>query len=251
MSETTQTYLGLESTSTPTNPGFQSTLDYIRERATSEYRKGELFERLMLTYLSEDPDYKEQFSEVWLYKQWAAHRTDFDANDIGIDLVAKERHGGYCAIQCKCYAEDTRIAKPALDSFISASASELFTSRLIVDTGTQSLLWEEKPEHFLLGTRAMRFADKETKTTLIINEHVCLSGIPEEAHRYVVNGRTPLEWFIDRYKIKQDTDSGILNDPNGWFENPRDLITAIERIVYVSVESARIVDNLPTEITSG
>ena len=135
MSETTQTYLGLESTSTPTNPGFQSVLNYIRERATSEYRKGELFERLMLTYLTEDPDYKEQFSEVYLYKDWAELQTDFDANDIGIDLVAQERHGGYCAIQCKCYAEDTRIAKPALDSFISASASELFTSRLIVDTG--------------------------------------------------------------------------------------------------------------------
>ena len=44
----------------------------------------------MLTYLSEDPDYKEQFSEVYLYKQWAAQRTDFDANDIGIDLVAQE-----------------------------------------------------------------------------------------------------------------------------------------------------------------
>ena len=175
MSEATQTYLGLESTSRQTNPGFQSVLNYIRERATSEYRKGELFERLMLTYLSEDPDYKEQFSEVYLYKHWAAQRTDFDANDIGIDLVAKERHGGYCAIQCKCYAEDTRISKPALDSFISASASERFTSRLIVDTGTQSLLWEERPEHFRLGTRAMRFADKETKTTLIINEHVCLS----------------------------------------------------------------------------
>ena len=121
---------------------------------------------------------------------------------------------------------------------------------LKVEPITPSLLWEEKPEHFRLGTRAMRFADKETKTTLTINEHICLSGIPEEAHRYVVNGRTPLEWFIDRYKIKQDRNSGIINDPNGWFENPRDLITAIERIVYVSVESARIVDNLPTEITS-
>ena len=75
MSETTQTYLGLESTRTQTNPGFQSVLDYIRERATSEYRKGELFERLMLTYLTEDPDYKEQFSEVYLYKDWAALQT--------------------------------------------------------------------------------------------------------------------------------------------------------------------------------
>ena len=121
---------------------------------------------------------------------------------------------------------------------------------LNVEPITPSLLWEEKPEHFQLGTRAMRFADKETKTTLIINEHVCVSGIPEEAHRYVVNGRTPLDWFRDRYKITQDKNSGILNDPNGWFDNPRDLITAIERIVYVSVESTKIIENLPSELTS-
>ena len=100
--------------------------------------------------------------------------------------------------------------------------------------------------HFRLGTRAMRFTDKQTKTTLIVNEHIQLAGIPEAAHRYVVNGRTPLEWFIDRYKITQDKDSGIVNDPNGWFVDPRDLITAIERIVYVSVESARIIEGLPS-----
>ena len=135
MSEATQSYIDLETSTTPTNPGFQSTLDYIREAAQSERRKGDLFERLMLTYFSQDPDYKQQFSEVYFYKDWAELQTGYDANDIGIDLVAQERHGGYCAIQCKCYAEDTRIAKPALDSFISASASELFTSRLIVDTG--------------------------------------------------------------------------------------------------------------------
>ena len=94
----------------------------------------------------------------------------------------------------------------------------------------------------------MRFVNKDTKDTLIINEHVQLSGIPEEAHRYVVNGKTPLEWFIDRYKIKKDRESGITNDPNGWFENPRDLITAIERIVHVSVESTKIIENLPSEL---
>ena len=107
---------------------------------------------------------------------------------------------------------------------------------------------EPQLHHFRLGTRAMRYTDKETKTTLILNEHVQLSGIPEAAHQYVVNGRTPLEWFIDRYKITQDKDSGIVNDPNGWFENPRDLVTAIERIVYVSVESARIIDGLPVRV---
>ncbi len=94
----------------------------------------------------------------------------------------------------------------------------------------------------------MRFATP-AKTTLSINEHVRLTGIPEAAHRYVVNGRTPLEWFIDRYKIKRDKESGIVNDPNGWFADPRDLVTAIERIVYVSVESTRIIEGLPSPLT--
>ena len=106
---------------------------------------------------------------------------------------------------------------------------------------------EPQPHHYRLTEKAMRFSND--KTTLIINEHVSLSGIPEEAHRYVVNGRTPLEWFIDRYQIKRDKDSGILNDPNGWFEDPRDLVTAIERIVYVSVESTRIIEGLPSQLT--
>ena len=116
---------------------------------------------------------------------------------------------------------------------------------------------EPQPHHFRLTEKAMRFARPDsrdpdligTKTTLIINEHVRLTGIPEAAHRYVVNGRTPLEWFIDRYRIKRDKASGILNDPNGWFEDPRDLVTAIERIVHVSVESTRIIEGLPSQIT--
>ena len=104
---------------------------------------------------------------------------------------------------------------------------------------------DPQPEHFRIGSRKMRFADKE-KTTLIVNDHVRLSGIPAEAHRYVVNGRTPLEWFIDRYRIRPpDKQSGIVNDPNGWFANPRDLIAAIRRIVHVSVETTRIVEALP------
>ena len=107
---------------------------------------------------------------------------------------------------------------------------------------------EPQARHFRLTEKAMRFADDE-KRTLIINEHLRLTGIPEEANRYVVNGRTPLEWYIDRYRIKQDKESGILNDPNGWFEDPRDLVAAIERIVHVSVESTRIIEGLPSELT--
>ena len=77
-----------------------------------------------------------------------------------------------------------------------------------------------------------------------------MSGIPEEVHRYVINGETPLKWFMNRYKVTPpEKNNGILNDANGWFDNPRDLITAIERIVYVSVESIKIIESLPTQVT--
>ena len=93
----------------------------------------------------------------------------------------------------------------------------------------------------------MRFADDE-KAVLVVNDHIRLEETPPEAHEYQVNGRTPLGWFIDRYKVTQDKESRIVNNPNGWFDDPKDLITAIRRIVHVSVETARIVNALPESI---
>ena len=104
---------------------------------------------------------------------------------------------------------------------------------------------ELRPEHFRLSKRGMRFADKEKRTSLIVSDQVRLVGIPPEAHQYQVNGRTPLDWLIYYYKIKTDTRSGIVNDANEWFDDPRDLITTLRRLVHVSVETARIVARLP------
>ena len=137
MPETPQLYLGLETGSGEGATGFQGALNYIRESASSEYGKGYEFERLMKQYLSVDPLYKERFTDVYLWREWAALRTEYDGTDIGIDLVARESNGEYCAIQCKCFAEDTRVTKPQIDSFISASAADMFTKRILVHTGSE------------------------------------------------------------------------------------------------------------------
>ena len=50
-------------------------------------------------------------------------------------IFDEEREGGGCVIQCKFHAPDTRVSKPALDSFISASARDPFTRRMVIDTG--------------------------------------------------------------------------------------------------------------------
>ena len=117
------------------NEGFERTLDHLRSLSDSEAKKGRLFERLMKKFFAADPLYKERFADVWLWSEWADRRSDFDGTDIGIDLVAEERDGDFCAIQCKFYSESTRISKAHLDSFISASARKPFVSRIVVDTG--------------------------------------------------------------------------------------------------------------------
>ena len=43
---------------------------------------------------------------------------------------------------------------------------------------------------------------------------------------YQVNGRSALEWLINRYQITTDTASGIHNDPNAWVRNTTTLATS-------------------------
>lgn len=82
-------------------------------------------------------------------------------------------------------------------------------------------------------------------TVLVYNENLTIKDIPEATQRYVVNGRSPLEWVIDRYQVKTDKASGITNDPNDYSDDPRYIVNLIESLVRVSMETMEVVDNLP------
>ena len=86
------------------------------------------------------------------------------------------------------------------------------------------------------------------ESALVYNEHITLRGIPEEAHRYVVGQYSALRWLMERYWVKIDKISGIVNDPNDWCDehgDPRYIINLIKSIVTVSVKTMEIVDSLP------
>ena len=86
------------------------------------------------------------------------------------------------------------------------------------------------------------------KTRIVYNSQIELGGIPEAAYRYMLGSRSAIEWIIDRYQVKTDKASGIVNDPNDWsreVEDPRYIIDLLARIVTVSLETMKIVDNLP------
>lgn len=111
-----------------------SLLDHYRQSSQSEREKGTYFEELMLCYLRNEATYRDLYSEVWTYGEWAALQ-GLDKRDAGIDLVAKTQGTGEIhAIQCKLYAEDYRLQKSDIDSFFTASGKKPFTHRVIVST---------------------------------------------------------------------------------------------------------------------
>ena len=91
-----------------------------------------------------------------------------------------------------------------------------------------------------------RIADK---STVVYNSGITVSGIPSEAHEYMLGSRSAIDWIIERNQIKTDKASGIVNDPNDWAEeqgNPRYILDLLARIVTVSVETMKIVKSLPS-----
>ncbi|KAA8976139.1 type ISP restriction/modification enzyme [Halospina sp. K52047b] len=104
-----------------------------------------------------------------------------------------------------------------------------------------------EPEQ-LYKVHKMRFAGQARspdKSTVVVNNHVTLSGIPDEAHQYIVNGKSALEWVMERYQWSKDKTTGIVNDPNEWSDDPRYIVDLVKRVVRVSVETVRLTNNLP------
>lgn len=123
-------------------------LTEFRSASQSEREKGTYFEELTITYFKNEPAYKDHYSEVLTYGEWAKS-FGRDAKDVGIDLVAKTKATNeYHAIQCKFYADDYRVQKKDIDSFFTASGQEPFKHRIIVTTTNN---WSDNAEAALIG----------------------------------------------------------------------------------------------------
>ena len=122
---------------------FYKLLNSIEQSSSDEKDKGTRFENLVLDFLQNDPTYKNDFAKIQTYADWAKEHTDLVPNkkDIGIDLVATNlcldnEPQTYTAIQCKFYAQDAKVPKKEIDSFLSASDTSFFTGRILVATNS-------------------------------------------------------------------------------------------------------------------
>ena len=95
----------------------------------------------------------------------------------------------------------------------------------------------------------MKFANKADRSKIIYNGKITLENIPIEAYDYVVNAKSAIEWVMERQGVSTHKDSGIVNDANDWaietMNNPRYPLELLQRVITVSLETVKIINNLP------
>ena len=114
-----------------------------------------------------------------------------------------------------------------------------------------NLFADSLPPERLYRVEQMKFAKngKEKERTVIeYNPFITLRNIPLRAYDYVVNGKSAIEWIMERYCDKVDKKSGIRNDANQWgieHGNPRYPLDLLLSIITLSLKTLDIVDSLP------
>jgi predicted helicase len=107
----------------------------------------------------------------------------------------------------------------------------------------------EGDEHgFFEVAPKMRFPAKDRKDTILFNNRITVSNIPAKAYDYVINGKSAIEWIMERYVDKTDPASGIRNNANDWAKevgNDRYILDLLLSIINVSVQTVDLVERLP------
>ena len=105
---------------------------------------------------------------------------------------------------------------------------------------------DDEYEHYAVSK--MRFPKKGEQGTIIYNEYMRVEDIPARVYEYVVNGKSAVEWIMERYAVTIDKKSLIKNDPNLWSREhgaPRYIFDLLLSVMNLSVQTVDIVVRLP------
>ncbi len=78
---------------------------------------------------------------------------------------------------------------------------------------------------------------------IIYNHHITITQIPQKAFDYVVNGKSAIDWVIERYSITTDKDSLIENNPNH-YAGGQYIFELLCRVITLSVKSVDLIEKI-------
>lgn len=164
----------------------------------------------------------------------------------------------YAVLQSKQYIENygDNLSKempriPMLEGFfeyvkIGRQLAELHLGyERVVDPASLGLTVEiTKEDYTVTQIKFAKEGKDKKKDTIIFNPYITISGIPERAYEYVVNGRSAIEWIMESYRVKTDKDSGITDDPNTYGDE-KYIFNLLISIIDLSIRTQDLLDTLP------
>jgi len=180
----------------------------LREDDPSRVKEGRRFEKFVKTALESHPGIfgQERFETIWFWRDWPdRQKHGYSAKDIGIDLVAKETQatgGGLVAIQVKF--GDSEVSTAEVDSFLGASGTDFFTSRLIVSSREIAKVGLQELEKASPQCQILRTSE--------------MDGWLSDWRIYLKDESQPLKIEFEKHELREYQDEAVLKIDKGFTE---------------------------------
>ncbi|GAA6820061.1 hypothetical protein AOH178_13350 [Helicobacter pylori] len=140
--------------------------------------------------------------------------------------------------------EDPRIALSEDFKELSILGKELAKLHLNYENGEMHASVEYKT---LMNAEEKGYYDVETMKKIgdriHYNHHIAITKIPKKAFDYVVNGKSAIDWVIERYKKTTDKDSLIENNPND-YKGGKYVFELLCRVIKLSEKSVDLIEKI-------
>ncbi|PDW46020.1 DEAD/DEAH box helicase [Helicobacter pylori] len=160
-------------------------------------------------------------------------------------IYAIFHHKGYLEKYKNSLAKEApRIALSEDFKELSTLGKELAELHLNYENGEM----HESVKHNLLESAEMEGyydVDKMTKKgdCILYNQNIAITKIPQKAFDYVVNGKSAIDWVIERYSITKDKDSLIENNPNH-YAGGKYIFELLCRVIKLSEKSVDLIEKI-------
>ncbi len=84
---------------------------------------------------------------------------------------------------------------------------------------------------------------KKEKDRILYNHHITITKIPKKAFDYVINGKSAIDWVIERYSITTDKESLIENNPNH-YAGGKYVFELLCRVITLSEKSVDLIEKI-------
>ncbi|GAA9033263.1 DEAD/DEAH box helicase [Helicobacter pylori] len=158
----------------------------------------------------------------------------------------------YAILHHKGYLEKYKNSLIKEDPHIALSEDFKELSVLGKELAELHLNYESEEMHAveyktLMNAEEEGYYDVETMTKkgdrINYNNNIAITKIPKKAFEYVVNGKSAIDWVIERYQKTRDKDSLIENNPND-YKDGKYVFELLCRVIKLSEKSVDLIEKI-------